>query len=151
MANNASVQRTAPIAIAPKPPRRDPAPQRQDSLHRFEIGPSSVQTGVSVESSSLAGSTIAPCQSCRFSGTKCVLSDDEDGCAACQANGSECSFLSSSLASPQSRKRKMNGVSTRDASFGKRRLVLSFCPFTCIPVAPSTAIPSTAGSGHSSF
>ncbi|KAK9440739.1 Transcriptional activator protein DAL81 [Metarhizium brunneum] len=119
MAHN-SVQRTAPIAIAPKPPRRDPAPQRQDSLCKFEIGPSSVQTGASIESSSLAGSTFAPCQTCRFSGTKCVLSDSEDGCAACQANGSECSFLSSSLASPQSRKRKMNGVLAREASFGKR-------------------------------
>lgn len=74
-----------------------------------------------MESSSLAGSTMAPCQACRFSGIKCVLSDDEDGCAACQANGSECSYLSSSLASPQTRKRKMNGISVRDNTFGKRR------------------------------
>ncbi|KAK2603517.1 Fungal specific transcription factor [Conoideocrella luteorostrata] len=120
MANNSSVQRTAPIAIAPKPPRRDPTPQRQDSLNKFEIGPASVQTGASVESYSLGGSASAPCQACRFSGIKCVVSDDEDDCAACQANGSECSFLSSSLASPQSRKRKINGVPTREVSFSKR-------------------------------
>ncbi|OAA51700.1 transcription factor TamA [Metarhizium rileyi] len=119
MAHN-SVQRTAPIPIAPKPPRREPTPQRQDNLHKFEIGPSSVQTGASVESSPVAGSTLALCQTCRFPGTKCVLSDDEDGYSACHGNGSECSFLSNSLASPQSRKRKMNGVPFPEANISKR-------------------------------
>lgn len=120
MANNPSVQRTAPIAIAPKPPRPEPAPHRQDSLHRFEIGPSSLQTGASAESTSFPGSTLAPCQTCRFSGTKCVLSDDEDGCVPCHNNGSECSLSSS----PQSRKRKLNGDSAHDpGGLGKRRSV----------------------------
>ncbi|KAG5950008.1 hypothetical protein E4U53_005563 [Claviceps sorghi] len=80
MAQNPPVQRTAPIAIAPKPSRRAPTPQRQESVSRFEIGPSSVQTVASIETTSLAASTN-PCESCRSSATKCVLDDDEDSLA----------------------------------------------------------------------
>ncbi|KAG5978893.1 hypothetical protein E4U55_005805 [Claviceps digitariae] len=119
MAQNTSVQRTAPIAIAPKPSRRDPTPQRQDSVSRFEIGPSSIQTVASIETTSLAASTVS-CQSCQSSVTKCVVDDDEDSCTACQANGSECSFLSGALPSPHSRKRKLNGLAHCEASPSKR-------------------------------
>ncbi|KAG5930508.1 hypothetical protein E4U42_000038 [Claviceps africana] len=119
MAQNPPVQRTAPIAIAPKPSRRAPTPPRQESVSRLEIGPSISQTVASIETTSLAASTI-PCESCRSSTTKCVLDDDQDSCTACQASGSDCSFLSGALASPHSRKRKMNGLPHCEDSPSKR-------------------------------
>ena len=124
MAHNPSVQRTAPIAIAPKPPRKDVTSQRRGSQQRFEIGPNSLQGGASVESGTVVGSAASSCQACRYAGAQCVLSDDEDSCVSCQNNGTDCSFVSSSLASPQARKRRANGTRILDPAFGKKRYAL---------------------------
>ncbi|KAK5987829.1 Transcriptional activator protein DAL81 [Cladobotryum mycophilum] len=113
MAHDAPVQRTAPIAIAPKPPRPEPLPRRQNSSHRFEIGPGSLHGRGSVDSASFTASAIPPCQACRFSGTRCTTSEDDDGCMPCQVNGAECSLASPS---PQTRKRKLNGGDCADDS-----------------------------------
>jgi hypothetical protein len=126
MAHNSNpVQRTAPIPIAPKPPRLEPAPQRQDnSLRRFEIGPASLHARGSTDSVSASAPTSnnararSPCQACRYAGTRCIPSEDEEGCMSCQVNAAECSLSSS----PQSRKRKLNGESSVEIS-GKRRFV----------------------------
>ena len=114
--SSAPVQRTAPIAIAPKPPRPEPSPYRQDSFHRLEMG-HGVASSAPVEGSSFNASSIPPCLSCRYSRVNCILNDDDDGCIQCQAAGSECSLSSS----PQSRKRKLHGEASDDI-IGKRRL-----------------------------
>ncbi|KAI8686204.1 hypothetical protein NCS55_00295000 [Fusarium keratoplasticum] len=100
--SSAPVQRTAPIAIAPKPPRPEPS-YRQDSFHRLEVGHGAASSAP-VEGSSFNGSPIPPCLACRYSRTSCIMNDDDDGCAQCQAAGSECSLA----CSPQSRKRKLH-------------------------------------------
>lgn len=124
MAQEAPVPRTAPIAIAPKPARPDILPRRQNSSHRFEIGPASLHGRGSVDSTSFAASVAPPCQACRYSGTKCTTSEDDDGCMPCHVNGTECSLI---LGSPQSRKRKLNGDATYEVG-GKRRFVhIPFC------------------------
>lgn len=127
MSHQSSVLRTAPIAIAPKPPRPEPSPYRQNSFHRLDIGPSSLPTRAPADSS------LPPCLACRYSRANCVMSDDEDGCIPCQVNGSECSLASS----PQSRKRKLHGDSSDDI-IGKRRSVSS--PRPC-PPCPSSSRP----------
>ena len=134
MANHPVVQRTAPIAIAPKPPRPEPTASRTDSFQRFELGSlharSSAAGSVSRSASaSLNGASVPPCQSCRHAGTRCTMSssDDDEGCIPCQVNGCECSLTTST--SPQSRKRKLNGEHADD-SIGKR-LVSSF------PIGPA--------------
>ncbi|CAM1506434.1 Fc.00g060750.m01.CDS01 [Cosmosporella sp. VM-42] len=113
MSHQSAVQRTAPIAIAPKPPRPEPASYRQDSFHRLDLGQGSLPTGVSA--SAPADSPVPPCLTCRYSRANCVMSDDEDGCIPCQVSGSECSLT----LSPQSRKRKLHGDSADDI-IGKR-------------------------------
>lgn len=147
MTHHAAVQRTAPIAIAPKPPRPEPATtpysqqQHRDSLNlnlnlsslhngRFDLGqgPGSLHAAASRASlngtadSSLSaspahGALPRPCQACRYAGSKCAMGDDDDGCIPCQVTGSECSLS----VSPQSRKRKLNGESADET--GKRRSV----------------------------
>ncbi|KAG5965019.1 hypothetical protein E4U57_004631, partial [Claviceps arundinis] len=119
MAHNHAVQRTAPIAIAPGPSRRRPTPQRRENGRKFEIGPNGAQTIASTEAPSLSAS-IEPCQSCRFSAKKCILMHDEDICAACQASGSDCSFIECTFVSPHSRKRKLNGKPHCEESSSKR-------------------------------
>ncbi|KAF7558468.1 hypothetical protein G7046_g5689 [Stylonectria norvegica] len=119
MSHPASVARTAPIAIAPKPPRpAEPVSYRQDSFHRLGLGQGnhlSASAGAAVEpASSFADSPVPPCLACRYSRTSCIISDDEDGCVPCQASGSECSLTSS----PRSRKRKLHGEA--DDIVGKR-------------------------------
>ncbi|KAF4978790.1 hypothetical protein FZEAL_4904, partial [Fusarium zealandicum] len=109
--SSAQVQRTAPIAIAPKPPRLEPSAYRQDSFHRLDGAASSAP----VEGSSFNGSPIPPCLACRYSRTNCILSDDDDCCIQCQAAGSECSLS----CSPRSRKRKLHGEAGEDV-IGKR-------------------------------
>lgn len=110
MSHHSSIQRTAPIAIAPKPPRPEPASAyRHDSFHRLDPG----------SSGSLPNSPGPPCRACRYSRANCVMSDDEDSCIPCQVSGSECSLASS----PQSRKRKLHGVESADDIIGKRRSV----------------------------
>ncbi|KAL2203110.1 hypothetical protein CC79DRAFT_1279906 [Sarocladium strictum] len=125
MANHPVVQRTAPIAIAPKPPRPEPTASRTDSFQRLELGNSlharsSAAGSVSRSASaSLNGASVPPCYACRHAGTRCTMSssDDDEGCIPCQVNGCECSLVTST--SPQSRKRKLNGE-LADDSIGKR-------------------------------
>jgi hypothetical protein len=126
--SSAPVQRTAPIAIAPKPPRPEPSPYRHDSFHRLEMG-HGVASSAPVEGSSFNASSIPPCLSCRYSRVNCILNDDDDGCIQCQAAGSECSLSSS----PQSRKRKLNGDASEDI-IGKRRSEQSKIPIF-IPIS----------------
>lgn len=139
MTHQSSVQRTAPIPIAPKPPRTEPNNNRQDTnnLRRFEIGPASLHSRGPVDSATASvsasasstggGASLPPCRACRFSGTRCTLGEDEDlGCTQCQISGSGCSLSSS----PQSRKRKLNGESSHETS-GKRRYV---CICSIVPV-----------------
>ncbi|KAH7151840.1 fungal-specific transcription factor domain-containing protein [Dactylonectria estremocensis] len=119
MSQASSLHRTAPIAIAPKPPRLEPAAYRQDSFHRLEMGQGSLPatSSASTEPASFNGSPVPPCLSCRYSRAKCVMGgDDEDGCMSCQAMGSECSLV----CSPQSRKRKLHGDAASDDVIGKR-------------------------------
>lgn len=119
--SQASVQRTAPIAIAPKPPRLEPASYRQDSFHRLEMSQGSLPatSSASTEPASFNGSPVPPCLACRYSRANCVMSDDEDGCVPCQVTGSECSLV----CSPRSRKRKLHGDAASDDVIGKRRSV----------------------------
>ncbi|CAI6097885.1 hypothetical protein V2G26_009101 [Clonostachys chloroleuca] len=121
-----TVQRTAPIPIAPKPPRIETATQRQDSLRRFEIGSGSLHARAPTDSASapassasINGQSVPPCQACQYSGTRCILSEDDETCMPCQVNATECS-LSSSTSSPQSRKRRINGTDTPLEMIGKR-------------------------------
>ncbi|CAH0052712.1 unnamed protein product [Clonostachys solani] len=121
-----TVQRTAPIPIAPKPPRIETAAQRQDNLRRFEIGSGSLHARASTDSASapassapINGQSVPPCQACQYSGTRCILSEDDETCMPCQVNATECS-LSSSTSSPQSRKRRINGTDTPLEMIGKR-------------------------------
>ncbi|KAH8887507.1 hypothetical protein GQ53DRAFT_818287 [Thozetella sp. PMI_491] len=101
MSTPSAVPRTAPIAIAPKPPRFPPS--RQNSLNVDYSYPSSRSGIGSPDSDSpLTGS---PCRGCQRRRIKCVMSDDEESCVSCQVNGIECSLIES----PQPRKRKLNG------------------------------------------
>lgn len=151
MANHPVVQRTAPIAIAPKPPRPEPTVSRTDSFQRLELGSSlharsSAAGSVSRSASaSLNGASVPPCHACRHAGTRCTMSstDDDEGCIPCQVNGCECSLVTST--SPQSRKRKLNGEHPDD-SIGKRSvpsLPIGPCPLicdACLPCALATLI-----------
>ncbi|KAK7421514.1 Fungal specific transcription factor [Neonectria magnoliae] len=120
MSTASSVQRTAPIAIAPKPPRLEPAAYRQDSFHRLEMSQGSLPAtnSASTEPASFSGnsSPVPPCLACRYSRANCIMSDDEDGCVPCQVTGSECSLA----CSPPSRKRKLHGDAASDDVIGKR-------------------------------
>ncbi|KAF4460265.1 DAL81-transcriptional activator [Fusarium albosuccineum] len=117
--SSAPVQRTAPIAIAPKPPRPEPSAYRQDSFHRLEMGHGAASSAP-LEVSSFNGSPIPPCLACRYSRASCIVNDDDDGCVQCQAAGSECSLA----CSPQSRKRKLHGEVGQDV-IGKRSTAAS--------------------------
>lgn len=116
MSNATAVARSAPIAIAPKPPKTGPiTARRQDSLS---------SCGRSFTSRDLESDRFRPqptCTSCRRSRIECIKSEDDEGCIPCQLNGSECSLMSS----PQPRKRKLGGDSG-DEDPGKRRSVV--CP-----------------------
>lgn len=143
--NNYSVQRTAPIPIAPKPPRPEPtSATHKDSLRRFEIGPSSLQTRGSTDSVSASaptpssGQSLPPCRACRYAGTRCIPSEDDEGCKSCQASAAECSLSSS----PQFRKRRLNGALSHEIR-GKRRFVSHVCIFIWRFLYP---IPLTGGS-----
>jgi hypothetical protein len=122
MSNPATVARTAPIAIAPKPPRGSASASLPGSYNRrqdrFDLSKGGMPSHDS-ESHPLAGLLPPPCESCRMRRIRCTMaSDEEDGCSSCQTNNVECSLASS----PQLRKRKLNGDYTDDVS-GKRRLV----------------------------
>ncbi|KAM4063065.1 fungal specific transcription factor [Hirsutella rhossiliensis] len=117
MAPSPSVQRTAPIAIAPKPSRTGPAPHRQPGVPAgLEAD---LQTGVTPEPKSFPGSPVSACRPHRFLGTVCppMPGDDDDGCVPCQLNGADCCIS----ASPRPRKRKLNGNSSvHEAGSSKR-------------------------------
>lgn len=140
--NNNSVQRTAPIPIAPKPlaPRPEPATHRQpESFRRFEIGPSSLHTRDSVSASAPTpsnGQSLPPCRACRYAGTRCIPSEDDEGCISCQVNAADCSLSSS----PQSRKRKLNGDNSEIS--GKKRFVSLLSLYQITIPRPSTPIPT---------
>ena len=126
--NSTIVPRTAPIPIAPKPPRPEPA-RYQESPRRFEIGSVGLHPRIATDPSSVSASAPAssqplpPCRACVDARTKCIPSEDDDGCISCQVNATDCS-LSSSTSSPGSRKRKLNGGISHEIS-GKRRSVSS--------------------------
>lgn len=117
MSNPSAVVRTAPIAIAPKPPRRQNS-YLQDSFTNLDILRGSMPGREITESvGSYTTRSLSPCESCQRSRVRCIVSEDDDSCIPCQASGSDCSLLNS----PQPRKRKLNG--DFDDPIGKRRSV----------------------------
>ncbi|KAL1842908.1 hypothetical protein VTJ49DRAFT_3696 [Mycothermus thermophilus] len=99
MSAHCAVPRTAPIAIAPKPPRFPPS--RQNSIHL-----DSFRNGIdSPESDSVSAFSIPPCEACSARRSECVMGDDEESCVACLVAGTECSLVEA----PPSRKRRLNG------------------------------------------
>ncbi|KEY69161.1 hypothetical protein S7711_04943 [Stachybotrys chartarum IBT 7711] len=117
MAHHTAVQRTAPIAIAPKPPPLEPVNCRQESYQRFDVGSGVVRSFKgSVATTSAISAPSSPCQSCRSAGVRCTVSDDEDSCNRCQVNRTDCSLITGS----PSRKRKFKGESAL-SSLHKRR------------------------------
>jgi hypothetical protein len=147
MTHHISIKRSAPIAIAPKPPRPEsatphhhqsqPAPYNETLVSQgsgkfnasfghgrsgLHASSSRLSPGIGDSASSVSGSPThspLPCRACRFNGSRCIMSDDEDGCTSCQANGSECSLCTS----PPSRKRKLNGESPGDIAHSKKSRV----------------------------
>lgn len=112
MSTPSAVARTAPIPIAPKPPRFPPSRQGSVNLDAFS-GTSGYN---SLDSDSpLTGNLQIPCDACQRRRIKCVMSDDDDSCISCAVNGAECSLSEG----PQARKRKLNG--DVDESRSKRR------------------------------
>ncbi|KAK3401613.1 fungal-specific transcription factor domain-containing protein [Sordaria brevicollis] len=107
-----AVPRTAPIAIAPKPPPRFP-PSRQGSIN-YSDSFSGFRSGINTpDTDSLSGQLAAtPCESCLRRRLECVMSDDEENCVACQTNGAECSLGES----PPPRKRKLNSDAEESSS-----------------------------------
>ncbi|KAK4190857.1 fungal-specific transcription factor domain-containing protein [Podospora australis] len=102
-----AVPRTAPIAIAPKPPRFAPSRQGSIQLDSFRSGIDSPDSG------SVSGHSSPPCEACLRRRSDCVMSEDDDNCVACQYSGTECSLVDS----PLQRKRKLNG----DAEEGRSK------------------------------
>lgn len=166
MANHPVVQRTAPIAIAPKPSRPEPTVSRTDSFQRLELGSLHARSSAAgftsrSASASLNGASVPPCHACRHAGTRCTMSssDDDEGCIPCQVNGCECSLTTST--SPQSRKRKLNGEHVDDST-GKRsvhsipigplplichaRLPRALARLICTPL-PRISPPTSASAG----
>ncbi|KAK0641191.1 fungal-specific transcription factor domain-containing protein [Cercophora newfieldiana] len=105
MSTPSAVLRTAPIAIAPKPPRFPPS--RQNSINHFDsYSSSSRRNGFdSPDSDSVNGHPTPPCDYCFRRRLECVMSDDDESCVGCQASGTDCSLVES----PPPRKRKLNG------------------------------------------
>lgn len=113
MSTPSAIPRTAPIAIAPKPPRFPPS--RQGSIHHLDSY-SGFRNGIdSPDSESLNGRPQTPCEACHRRRLDCVMSDEEEGCVACNVNGMECSLIES----PPPRKRKLDGDA--EDSHSKRR------------------------------
>ncbi|KAK4171846.1 fungal-specific transcription factor domain-containing protein [Triangularia setosa] len=115
MSTSIAVPRTAPIAIAPKPPRFPPS--RQGSVHHFDS--TSYRSGFnSPDSGSVQSTNTPPCEACRSRRSDCVMSEDTDEhCVACQYSGTECSLVDSP---PGVRKRKLNGVDSAEEGRSKR-------------------------------
>jgi len=114
MSTPSAVPRTAPIAIAPKPPRFHPSRQGSINLDSYP----GLRNGFdSPDSGSINGHPTHPCEACFRRRLDCVMSDDEEGCVRCVLSGAECSLLES----PMPRKRKLNGFA--EDSISKRRYV----------------------------
>lgn len=107
-----AVPRTAPIAIAPKPPRFPPS--RQNSIH-FDSYPGRRSGFDSPDSDSVSGYAAPPCEGCLNRRSECVMREDEESCVACLVEGTECSLVDG----PPPRKRKLNG--DLEESSSKRR------------------------------
>lgn len=117
MSTPSAVPRTAPIAIAPKPPRFPPSRQGSINLDSYP----GLRNGFdSPDSGSINGHPAHPCEACFRRRLDCVMSDDEEGCVRCVLSGAECSLLES----PMPRKRKLNGFA--EDSISKRRYVRRF-------------------------
>lgn len=117
MSTPSAVPRTAPIAIAPKPPRFPPSRQGSINLDSYP----GLRNGFdSPDSGSINGHPAHPCEACFRRRLDCVMSDDEEGCVRCVLSGAECSLLES----PMPRKRKLNGFA--EDSISKRRYVKRF-------------------------
>ncbi|KAK0743165.1 putative specific RNA polymerase II transcription factor [Schizothecium vesticola] len=111
MSTPSAVPRTAPIAIAPKPPRFPPSRQGSINLDSYP----GLRNGFdSPDSGSINGHPAHPCEACFRRRLDCVMSDDEEGCVRCVLSGAECSLLES----PMPRKRKLNGFA--EDSISKR-------------------------------
>lgn len=117
MSASAAVPRTAPIAIAPKPPRFPPSRQGSITIDSFHNG--GLRGGLdSPDSGSVSGShSTPPCEACLRRRSDCVVSEDDDNCVACQYSGTECSLVES----PLIRKRKLNGDAEERGGSSKRR------------------------------
>lgn len=114
MSTPSAVPRTAPIAIAPKPPKFPPSRQGSINLDSYRDGRSGFDSPDS--DSPLYGKSV-PCEACMLRRIPCVMSDDDDdSCISCQNNGAECSLAES----PQARKRKLNNGNVA-GSRSKRR------------------------------
>ncbi|KAK4149070.1 fungal-specific transcription factor domain-containing protein [Chaetomidium leptoderma] len=106
-----AVPRTAPIAIAPKPPRFPPS--RQSSIHLDSFP--GIRTGFdSPDSDLVSGFSALPCEACLNRRSECSMGEDEESCVACLVAGTECTLVDS----PPPRKRKLNG--DLEASSSKR-------------------------------
>ena len=108
-----AVPRTAPIAIAPKPPRFPPS--RQGSIHDHSYRGFRTNSIDSPGSDSPSGHSTPPCDACVHRRLDCVMSDEDDSCVSCHLSGTDCSLTES----PPLRKRKLNGDA--DDGFNKRR------------------------------
>ncbi|KAK0659173.1 hypothetical protein QBC41DRAFT_360416 [Cercophora samala] len=132
MSTSIAVPRTAPIAIAPKPPTsintttaaqtRFP-PSRQGSIHNHHhFDSASYRSGFnSPDSGSVQSLNTPPCEACRARRSDCVMGEDaEEHCVACQYSGTDCSLVDGS--SPLGmRKRKLNGIDSAEEGRSKRR------------------------------
>ncbi|CAP66687.1 uncharacterized protein PODANS_4_8080 [Podospora anserina S mat+] len=125
MSTSIAVPRTAPIAIAPKPPAARFPPSRQGSVHHHGHNFDSYGSGFnSPDSGSVLSLNTPPCEACRNRRSECVMGEDtEEHCVACQYSGTECSLVESSGSSSPlgARKRKLNGGDGAEEGRSKRR------------------------------
>ncbi|KAI0477245.1 fungal-specific transcription factor domain-containing protein [Xylariaceae sp. FL0804] len=105
MSNPSAVPRTVPIAIAPKPSHHSPPGRshHSDRVCRSDAHMSSMNGHDSADSDSVSSATGSPCEPCFLRRTRCVASDDGEGCLSCLSSGIECPLGRS----PQPRKRKL--------------------------------------------
>ncbi|KAL2016841.1 hypothetical protein VTK56DRAFT_2916 [Thermocarpiscus australiensis] len=102
MSAHGAVPRTAPIAIAPKPPRVPPSRQGSVNFDSYSGRRSGFD---SPDSDSVSGLSSPFCEACLHRRSDCVMREDDESCVACLVAGTECSLAES----PPPRKRKLNG------------------------------------------
>ncbi|KAK4166402.1 fungal-specific transcription factor domain-containing protein [Cladorrhinum sp. PSN259] len=150
MSASVAVPRTAPIAIAPKPPLFPPSRQGSITIDSFHSG---LRSGFdSPDSGSVSGShSTPPCEACLRRRSDCVVSEEDDNCVACQYSGTECSLVES----PPPRKRKLNGDaedrgskrSSPGRSDNRRRKHQQRPSISCATTASSSLIEDMANFG----